>query len=86
MINQVNLDNIPLVRAHVRQVRIDMLVTMLSGKFAEEAKQVDLPARLAKMDVKQLERVAFRAGTLDDLDAVLDGKPPAEKTGAGPKR
>lgn len=83
---QVNLDNIPRVREHAKQARIDMLVTMLSGKFAEEAKQVNLPARLSKMDVRQLEGVALRAGTLDDLNAVLDGDSPTEKPGSGFKR
>lgn len=82
---QVNLDNIPRVREHAQQARIDMLTTMLAGKFGNQAKDPELLARLAKMDVTQLEAVALRLVALDDLDAVLDGALKATP-GAGPKR
>lgn len=83
---QVNLDNIPLVREHARQARIELLKAQLVGKFGDDAKHGHLPARLAKMDVKQLEAVALRLFALDDLDAVLDGASSPEKPGSGPKR
>lgn len=79
MISQVDIGNIPLVREHVRQVRIDMLASMFTVKFGACAKQVDLSSRLAGMDDKQLQAVAIRLVTLDDLDEVLDGNSPAEE-------
>lgn len=70
---QVNLDNIPSVREHARQARIELLMTQLSGKFGDRAREADVTARLAAMNVKQLADVAVRLLDADDIDAVLDG-------------
>jgi hypothetical protein len=83
---QVNLDNIPRVREHAKQARIDMLTTMLAGKFGDEVKETDVAGRLAKMEVKQLEAVAVRLLKVDDIDEVLDGSSSKEKLEADPKR